>query len=174
VLYRRSLLEKIGGFNERFLRAQDAEMAFRIKDSGFCLKFDAHSIVKHYHPTTFKTYFKSQREQGYWRAWLYFEHPGKAAGDSYSTVLDHVQPFLALLSMASAPFALFGYSALMWGTITALIVVQLPMTARLLRQRRGLCYLNYPWMASARAYVRAIGFCHGVGAVIHNALRRTS
>ncbi|NNF44165.1 MAG: glycosyltransferase, partial [Phycisphaerales bacterium] len=96
VLYRRSVLEEVEGFDERFLKAQDAELAFRVQEAGHALAFEFASRVRHFHPTRLGAYLRTQRQQGYWRAWLYVTRRGRAGGDSYSGLVDHLQPPLAV------------------------------------------------------------------------------
>ncbi len=102
VVYRRSILDQIGGFDERFLKAQDAELSFRVMDAGYELRFEFDSRVRHYHPTQWPGYLRTQRQQGYWRVWLHLSHHGHATGDSYSSLGDHVQPPLAMLTLFCA------------------------------------------------------------------------
>ncbi|MCA9256755.1 MAG: glycosyltransferase, partial [Phycisphaerales bacterium] len=92
VLYRRDALLEVGGFDERFLKGQDAELSFRVMNAGFELHFDIASRVRHYHPTRLRSYLKTQRQQGYWRLFLHLDHKGHAMGDSYSGFSDHIQP----------------------------------------------------------------------------------
>lgn len=47
VLYRREALERVGGFDERFLKGQDAELSFRVMEAGWTLRFEARSRVRH-------------------------------------------------------------------------------------------------------------------------------
>ena len=101
VLYRKHILDQIGGFDVRFLKGQDAELAWRVIDAGYALRFDIRSRVKHFHPTKWRNYLRVQRQQGYWRVFLHLEHKGHSAGDSYSSLLDHIHDDLP------TPVALF-------------------------------------------------------------------
>ena len=105
VVYRRAVLEQVGGFDERYLKGQDAELSFRVMEAGYELRFELSSRVGHYHATRWLPYLRTQRQQGYWRVWLHLEHRGHSTGDSYSNLLDHVQPPLAMLSVITVPLA---------------------------------------------------------------------
>ena len=96
VIYRRTILEELEGFDERYLKAQDAELSFRTRAAGHRLHFEMESVVDHYHEQRLRSYLKTQRQQGYWRVWLHLEHPGHAAKNSYSGALDHLQPMVAM------------------------------------------------------------------------------
>lgn len=162
VVYRRSILEEVGGFDERFLKAQDAELSFRIRRAGHQLGFDARSRVRHHHPVSFKSYLKTQERQGYWRAWLYFEHPGQMKGDSYSGFVDHVQPPLAVLSMLLSPTFLLGPAALLEVPVLgALAAVQVPGTLKLVRRTSDPKYVGFAPMSFVRAYARGVGLLKG-------------
>ena len=147
VLYRRSVLEQIGGFDERFLKGEDAELAFSVMEAGRELRFEIDSRVKHFHPTRWQSYLRTQRQQGYWRVWLHLRHHGHSTGDSYSSLLDHVQPPLAVLAVAALP--------LMLG------LASIPMTLRLLSRLREPRYLLYAVMSFVRAFWRGLGMVHG-------------
>ncbi|MCG8404652.1 MAG: glycosyltransferase [Phycisphaerales bacterium] len=163
VIYRREILEQIGGFDERFLKGQDAELAFRVIKAGYELRFEFNSKVRHYHPTQLSSYLKTQRQQGYWRVWLHLSHGGHALGDSYSSVIDHGQPPLAMLVLITSPLVVLPYAR--WvpaGLVVALIAAQLPLTLRLTRRLKKARYLCFGFMSFIRAFWRGIGMTHGM------------
>ena len=163
VIYRRDMLEKVGGFDEKFYKAQDAELAYRIKRAGGKLGFDRRSFVNHYHPVSLRKYMKVQEMQGYWRAFLYFEYPEMMKGDTYSGFSDHVQPILALLSIAMSPTLLLGPLALVQlPVVSALAAAQVPMTARIVAQTGETRYVAFAAMSMLRAYARGFGFFKGL------------
>jgi glycosyltransferase involved in cell wall biosynthesis len=167
VLYRREMLDKVGGIDERFLKAQDAELAYRIRQAEGRLGFELDSRVKHYHPHRLGPYLKTQRQQGYWRAWLYFEYPGRMGGDSYSGLADHLQPVLALLSLAFLPLVLWPPAALAEAlSLLALCTMQLPMTARIVSRTGAPRYALFGAMSLLRSYARGLGLIFGTLAAL--------
>lgn len=173
VLYRREALDRVGGLHERFLKAQDAELSFRVMEAGYELRFDIRSKVKHYHPTSWRSYLRTQREQGYWRVFLHLTHKGHAAGDSYSGLFDHVQPPLAMLSLAALPLALV--PQLRWAPavpLALLALAQVPMTWRLLRRLGDPSYLSLAAMSFVRAFWRGIGMSAATIAVLRHGRER--
>ncbi|MBU0718401.1 MAG: glycosyltransferase, partial [Planctomycetes bacterium] len=58
VIYRKAVLEEVGGFDERFLKGQDAELSWRVLEAGFDLGFEVHSRVKHFHPISWRAYLR--------------------------------------------------------------------------------------------------------------------
>lgn len=166
VLYRRSALASVSGFDERFLKGQDAELSFRVRKDGGRLHFEPRSVVKHFHEDVLAPYLRVQRAQGYWRMWLYAAHPEKMPGDSYSDLTDHLQPPLALLSLALLPLGPLALPAL--GALAALPV---PMAARIARRTGDPRHLLYAPMSTVRAYARALGMAEGTVAVAKDRVR---
>jgi len=164
VIYRREVLEKVGGFDEcRFNGpgspgAEDIELAFRLHEAGHRLRFERNSRVGHHHPTRLLRYLRSQRHHGYWRVALYLTHRGQAAGDAYSGVVDHAQPALAMLTVATLPLVFWWPLTLVPLTSAALLLAaQLAMTLRLLRRTGSARYALFAPVSFVRAFARGIG-----------------
>jgi glycosyltransferase involved in cell wall biosynthesis len=163
VLYRHDVLNEVGGFDERFLKAQDAELAYRVRARGYALRFDARSRVRHFHPTRLRSYLATQRDQGYWRMFLYRAYPDRMSGDSYSGLTDYAQPPLALAILALLPFSPISsmLRASLIATVILLLACQLPM-ARTLAPRLGLGRAAaFTFMSTLRAFARALGMARG-------------
>lgn len=163
VLYRRTVLEAVGGFDERFLKAQDAELSWRLVDGGYELAFEPRSRVRHFHPVRWGAYLKTQRQQGFWRVQLYRRHRRRVRGDAYSGWLDHLQPPLSMMVLASLPLSLVpkarGISVV---GLALLMLLQVPMTLRLLFRTRRPVMLLYGVMGCVRAFWRGWGMVQGM------------
>ncbi len=160
VIYRRTVLEQVQGFDERYLRGQDADLAWRIVEAGHKLAFEVNSRVKHFHPVTCRRYLRAQAQQGYWRFWLHLRHTAPATGDSYSRLSDNAQPPLAALSLLSLPVLLLKGGWIAPAALAVLLVLsQLPMTLRLVLRTRKLRFLLFAPMSFVRAFARALGLC---------------
>jgi glycosyltransferase involved in cell wall biosynthesis len=190
VIYRREVLEQVGGFDEGNVNApgspgaEDIELAYRVCRAGHELRFDRRSLVGHYHPTSLRRYLRSQRHHGYWRVRLYTLHPNRAGGDVYSGFLDHIQPPLAMLILVALFSSLFAtlmtsqwmpprqlYSPwLIWSMVWSvpavgsllLLLAQVPITLRLVRRLGQWRYLAFAPMSFLRAFARGIGLTLGV------------
>ena len=171
VLYRRDALEAVGGFDEGTVNcggsagAEDVELAFRLLEAGYRLRFEPQSTVGHYHPTRLLRYLRTQRQHGYWRVRLYLHHPRKSKGDTYAGLCDYLQPPLAVAIAATAPLAwLPAVLPWLWCGIGLLLSLQLPMAVRI----RGsfTTRISYPVMSLVRAFWRGAGMVQGVLAVI--------
>lgn len=175
VLYRRSVLEAVGGFDERFFKGQDAELAFRVLATGRALGFEPDSVVAHHHETSLMTYLRIQRMQGHWRAWLHLTHRGHGGGDSYSNRLDHAQPVLALLTVLAVPLAIV--PSLRWlpvALLAAFLLAHLPLTVRIVRRGQRLEYLAFLPMSVLRSAWRAWGLVSGLASFALSRVRRST
>ena len=103
-----------------------------------------------------------QRQQGYWRVALHLEHRGHGAGDSYSSLLDHLQPMVAAALPPSLILVL-----LPWGWLApvslavCLLLMQLPMTLAMV-SRQGPAMFAFMPLGAIRAIWRAVGMVGGV------------
>ncbi|WP_404310027.1 glycosyltransferase [Neorhodopirellula lusitana] len=170
VLYRREVLAEVNGFDETLKLAQDAELAYRIRAAGHRLRFDILSKVGHHHPTNLWRYLKTQARQGYYRMALYRRHPGKMKGDSYASLLDYVQPPLAMLTLASLPLLVVGFwsrnvVALIPCILAAMLfLLQFPMTSALIHGSDGwqrLRVAGFAVMSFVRSFARGVGMTLG-------------
>ena len=169
VLYRRAILEAVGGFDEAYpgATAEDADLSFRVRRAGYELGFEPASRVGHYHETSLLQYLRTQRRHGYWRVRLHATHRGQAMGNDYSGLLDHAQPPLALITLMTIPLAF--WASLRWIPLAPallILMMQLPMTAALLGRRRSIKYILFAPMGFVRAFWRGVGLAHGVVAAL--------
>lgn len=173
VVYRRAVLEEIDGFDERYLKGQDAELAWRVLACGYELGFDVGSRVKHFHPVGLSSYLRTQRQQGFWRAWLLFAHRDRSVKNQYSNTLDHLSPPLGLALVAMLPilclssfwfprpWVVAGWG--LWGlACLALVALQAPLTRRLWQRTGNARMLAFAPMAAIRAIWRGFGLAHGL------------
>lgn len=173
VLYRRDVLEALGGFDEHLLLAQDAEFAYRVRKTSRSLRMEVRSRVGHFHPNHLLSYLRTQARQGFWRVLLYAKHPNATSGDAYSAWADHLQPPLALLSIALLLLLLVGVSALpALGALALLAVLPIPMAWRILRHKRQARYLLFAPLAWVRSFARAIGLLMGAVSLVPSVGKR--
>jgi len=74
--FRREALLEIGGFDERFTRAQDWELNFRLRENGGLVYFDPCLQVLYRPRSTIKALAKQYFEYGRWRRVVSRRHPG--------------------------------------------------------------------------------------------------
>ncbi len=114
VAVRRAVFFGVGGFDETYRRAsgEDNDLSYRIIKSGRCIFFVKDALVDHYHTTRAGKYLSEQFRHGFWRAKMYFDHPGMARGDDYTFWKDIVEVPLVGFSCVVFLFALAGLTSL--------------------------------------------------------------
>jgi glycosyltransferase involved in cell wall biosynthesis len=65
--WRREIFDKVGLFNENFLRAQDLELNMRIKKTGYKIFLDPEIKICYYPRDNFKKLFSMMVQYGYWK-----------------------------------------------------------------------------------------------------------
>jgi glycosyltransferase involved in cell wall biosynthesis len=74
--FRKEALLAVGGFDERFIRAQDWELNFRLRENGGVVYFDPRLIVTYRPRSTIKALAKQYFEYGRWRRVVSRRHQG--------------------------------------------------------------------------------------------------
>ena len=77
-VFRKEILAKLGGFNEKMLRGQDWELNLRIRESGEQVWFDPRLEVTYYPRSSWSKLTKQFFETGAWRAQLTKSHINRA------------------------------------------------------------------------------------------------
>jgi len=62
--YRRSVLEKVGGFDESLWPGEDVELDLRIRRSGHKLMYNPCAVVGHYRPSDYRGFARMMRRYG--------------------------------------------------------------------------------------------------------------
>lgn len=75
-VFRREALLRVGGFDERFTRAQDWELNFRLRSNGGVIYFDPRLHVTYRPRSTVKALAKQYFEYGRWRRVVSRRHKG--------------------------------------------------------------------------------------------------
>ena len=119
-VFRKEVLEKLGGFNEKMIRGQDWELNLRIRESGEQVWFDPRLEVTYFPRSSLKALAKQFFDTGAWRAQLtkaslkranlrYFAPPAVV----FSTVLGLISSFLGIY----APFGLIPLATYLIGVV---------------------------------------------------------
>ncbi len=174
VAFRRSALASVDGFAEKYIAAEDGDLAFRLSSMGGKLRFDVRSTVGHFHESNWRRYLRAQYRNAFYRVPLYLDHPQFAKGDSYSSLIDHIQPPLAMLVLVALPFAFLPNGFWVTNALTGLLLLaQLPMTIRLVRATRQTRYLLFSLFGFVRAFARGLGMTAAVVTALLSRRRRT-
>ena len=74
-VFRRSALERVGGFDETLVRNQDYELNWRIRDSGGVVWFDPRLRVRYRPRSSLRTLGRQYFEYGHWKREVLRRHP---------------------------------------------------------------------------------------------------
>ena len=96
-VFRRSAVEQVGGYDNRFTRAQDWEMNFRLREKGGVIWFNPNLTVTYRPRSTFKALSKQYFEYGRWRAAVARHHKGTTNFRYLAPPLNLVIQFLAIV-----------------------------------------------------------------------------
>lgn len=77
--FRRSALEKVGGYDEHFVRAQDWELNHRLREAGETIWFLPDLAVTYHPRETWKAFATQQYRTGGWRKRVIRRHPETAS-----------------------------------------------------------------------------------------------
>ena len=99
--FQRSWLDKVGGFDPRWVRGQDWELNKRLRDAGGKIWFDPRLTVTYYPRSSWQALAKQFFSTGVWRGALTREAPGESAARYWAP------PMLVLASLFGLPFTLY-------------------------------------------------------------------
>ena len=134
-VFRREVLDELGGYDEHFTRAQDWELNHRIRESGRLIWFDPSLSVTYRPRPTFRALSKQYKEYGRWRRVVMRTHAGTAN-------FRYLAPPGALLAVATG--TVVGLAGVTGGPAVAALGFVIPagyfgaLTAGALYESRGL------------------------------------
>ena len=106
-VFRKEILEKLGGFNEKMIRGQDWELNLRIRESGELVWFDPRLEVTYYPRSSLTRLSKQFFDTGAWRAHLTKAYINRANARYFAP------PILVLTSLMGLVLYLSGF----WGVL---------------------------------------------------------
>jgi len=139
-VFLRNALIAVGGFDERFTRAQDWELNYRLRQAGGTVYFDPRLRVTYRPRPTFKALSKQYFEYGRWRHVVIRRHQG-------TVNLRYLAPPFALLGTV---FSLIAGSVLspLWFTPAAIYLLFLFVASISIGRNIGE-YARLPWILLA-------------------------
>ena len=138
-VFRRSALERVGGYDPHFTRAQDWEMNFRIRETGGTVWFNPHLEVTYRPRPTLRKLAKQYFEYGLWRREVMRTHPETTSGKS---ALRYFAPPMAVVGSLAG--LLLGLAGLKWAFVAPLgyVAIETFASLSLLRSaKRGWFYV---------------------------------
>jgi cellulose synthase/poly-beta-1,6-N-acetylglucosamine synthase-like glycosyltransferase len=97
LLLKRSVLQELGGFDEKFPSQYDTELGYRLAAKGYRIAFERNAGCYHFNRPTLGAYWRQQRQYGKNTVRLYFKHWGLARGDEITDFGMNIQPPLILV-----------------------------------------------------------------------------
>jgi glycosyltransferase involved in cell wall biosynthesis len=110
-VFKRSALERVGGYDPAFTRAQDWEMNHRIRQTGGIVWFSPDLVVTYRPRSSIRKLAKQYFDYGSWRHEVMRRHPETRIRKS---ALRYYAPPLAVVGIFGGTIAAFAGSALQW------------------------------------------------------------
>lgn len=172
--YRRDVLLKCGGFDERFNYLEDQELSFRLAAQGHKMVFQPAAVVDHLHSATLSAYLRKKQIIGYWKAHVVRRFPERAIKDSHTPQVMKLQMLFSVLligmillgitGVALAPkiWGLAGWLAFLPAIAVALafMMTTLPFARKAWPKDRAVA-LASPALLLGRALALSAGYARG-------------
>lgn len=100
LLLKKSIIEEVGGFDEKLPSQYDTDLGFRMTSKGYKILFEPEAKCYHFNRSTVKAYFRQQLQYGKNTAKLYLKHSELIRGDKITDLGMNMQPFLILAAIA--------------------------------------------------------------------------
>lgn len=130
--YRRSSLQKTGGFDEGFPfpEHEDVDLSWRLVESGGRICFIPDARVGHKHRSSWTTYFRMKLRRGKWRMMLVKKFPARAISDGYTPQMLKLQILLSIPLLLSL-FLIFQFPliTLLLSSVFTILCIPLTITA---------------------------------------------
>ena len=149
----RAAVIAVGGFDERFIRAQDWELNYRLRQAGGKIFFDPRLHVTYRPRSTFKALAKQYFEYGRWRRVVSRRHQGTINYRYLEPPLAFIGTALSIIStllispIFITPAAIYGIFLLVASIITGKGIVEkllLPIVLFTMQMSWGLGFLTSP------------------------------
>ena len=130
LLLKKSVIEEVGGFDEKLPSQYDTDLGFRITSRAYKILYEPDAKCYHFNRSTVKAYFRQQLQYGKNTTKLYLKHSELVKGDKITDFGMNIQPLLLLvvlllffLGLLEAMRALWYVSAFILGLIFVYYVV---------------------------------------------------
>jgi cellulose synthase/poly-beta-1,6-N-acetylglucosamine synthase-like glycosyltransferase len=101
LLLKKSVIEEVGGWDEKLPSQYDTDFGFRLSAKGYRIAYEPSSVCYHFNRPTVKAYYRQQLQYGRNTIKLYFKHGRLARGDEITDLGMNIQPILILAVIAS-------------------------------------------------------------------------
>ena len=101
LLLKKTVIEEVGGWDEKLPSQYDTDFGFRISARGYRIAYEPSAVCYHFNRPTLHAYYRQQMQYGKNTIKLYFKHSNLAKGDEITDLGMNIQPALLLAVIAS-------------------------------------------------------------------------
>lgn len=157
VMYKRDVLEEVGGFNEQLVTVDDEEMDYRIREHGYRLLFRPDIPVDHYRRPTWRSFQQMAYTYGYGRGQAVRIHSELGKWFHYGPTIIGVVVLCLLFGALLTPIPLFlPIILVLLGEVSILGI------ASFMRFRTNRSLARYYLLINIWHIFWAIGFARGI------------
>jgi len=122
LLLKKSVIEEVGGWDEKLPSQYDTDFGFRMSGRGYKIAYEPSAVCYHFNRPTLKAFYRQQLQYGKNTLKLYFKHGRLAKGDEITDLGMNIQPILLLAVVASFLLGIIPQIRLLW-VVSGLILL---------------------------------------------------
>jgi len=114
LLLKKSVIEEVGGWDEKLPSQYDTDFGFRMSGRGYKIAYEPTAVCYHFNRPTLKAFYRQQLQYGKNTLKLYFKHGHLAKGDEITDLGMNIQPILLLAVAVSFLLGIIPQIRLLW------------------------------------------------------------
>ena len=122
LLLKKSVIEEVGGWDEKLPSQYDTDFGFRMSGRGYKIAYEPTAVCYHFNRPTLKAFCRQQLQYGKNTLKLYFKHGHLAKGDEITDLGMNIQPILLLAVVVSFLLGIIPQLRLLW-VVSGLILL---------------------------------------------------
>ncbi len=124
LLLKKSVIEEVGGWDEKLPSQYDTDFGFRMSGRGYKIAYEPTAVCYHFNRPTLKAFYRQQLQYGKNTLKLYFKHGHLAKGDEITDLGMNIQPILLLAVVVSFLLGIIPQIRLLW-VVSGLILLSI-------------------------------------------------
>ena len=124
LLLKKSVIEEVGGWDEKLPSQYDTDFGFRMSGRGYKIAYEPTAVCYHFNRPTLKAFYRQQLQYGKNTLKLYFKHGHLAKGDEITDLGMNIQPILLLAVVVSFLLGIIPQLRLLW-VVSGLILLSI-------------------------------------------------
>jgi cellulose synthase/poly-beta-1,6-N-acetylglucosamine synthase-like glycosyltransferase len=118
----KSVVEEVGGWDEKLPSQYDTDLGFRLTAKGYRIAYEPSAVCYHFNRPTLRAYYRQQLQYGKNTLKLYFKHVSLARGDEITDIGMNIQPALFLATVVFFLLGILPVFRVLW-LVSGLILV---------------------------------------------------